>query len=188
MVPLVPTFPPMVTLARMVPLATEKCSGFSGYQWYHWLPMVPLVKFPMVPLGEFRTHAQFDYTLHQQRLEQVQSTKYLGLLSHMTWIGVNTFQKFQLRQLRQWVFFGAIWPLPLGTLRKLHTKHWFAQSSSMQHLFGIPIMNLRLDRWRRCRGQLPGGPAGDGGTPVASAICLTTLSGHPWRPGGSSLP
>ena len=68
----------------------------------------------------------------------------------MTWIGVNTFQKFQLRQLRQRVFFGAIWPLHLGTLRKLHTKHWFALSSSMQHLFGIPIMNLRLARWT-CR-------------------------------------
>ena len=131
-------------------------------------------------------HIQFECTLHQQRLEQVQSAKYLG--SQMTWIGVNTFQKFQLRQLRQWVFFGAIWPLHLDTLRKLHTKHWFALSSSMQHLFGIPIMNLRLDRLRRCRGQLPGGPAGDGGTPVASAICLTTLSGHPWRPAGSSLP
>ena len=83
---------------------------------------------------------------------------------------------------------GAIWPLHLGTLRKLHTKHWFALSSSMQHLFGIPIMKLRLDRWRRYRGQLPGGPAGDGETPVASATCLTNLSGHPWRPAGSSLP
>ena len=39
-----------------------------------------------------------------------------------------------------------------------------------------------------CRGQLPGGPAGDGETPVASATCLTILSGHPWRPAGSSLP
>ena len=58
MVPLVPTFLPMVTLAPMVPLAAEKRSGFSCYQWYHWLPMVPFVKFPMVPLGEFRTHAQ----------------------------------------------------------------------------------------------------------------------------------
>ena len=112
----------------------------------------------------------------------------LDLLSPITWIWVSTFQKSQLRQLRQWVFFGTIWPLHLGTLRKLHTKHWFALSSSMQHLFGIPIMNLRLDRWRRCRGQLPGGPAGDGGTPVASAICLTNLSGHPWRPAGSSPP
>ena len=112
----------------------------------------------------------------------------LELLSQMTWIGVNTFQKFHLRQLRLWVFFSAIRPLHLGTLRKLHTKHWFVLSSSMQHLFGIPIMKLRLDRWRRFRGQLPGGPAGDGETPVASATCLTNLSGYPWRPTGSSLP
>ena len=118
-------------------------------------------------------HIQFDYTLHQQRLEQVQSAKYLGLT---------------ITDDLDWFFFGAIWPLHLGTLRKLHTKRWFALSSSMQHLFGIPIVNLRLDRWRRCRGQLPGGPAGDGGTPVALAICLTNLSGHPWRPAGSSLP
>ena len=27
----------------------------------------------------------------------------------------------------------------------------------MQHLFGIPIIKLRLDRWRRYRGHLPGG-------------------------------
>ena len=133
-------------------------------------------------------HIQFDYTLHQQRLEQVQSAKYLGLTitDDLDW--GQTFQKSQLRQPRQWVFFGAIWPLHLGTLRKLHTKHLFALSSSMQHLFGIPIMNLRLNRWRKSRGQLPGGPAGDGGTPVASAICLTNLSGHPWRPAGSSPP
>ena len=52
----------------------------------------------------------------------------------------------------------------------------------MQHLFGIPIMKLRLDRWRRCRGQLPGGPAGDEETPPASATNLSNLSGHPWRP------
>ena len=93
----------------------------------------------------------------------------------MTWIGVNTSLKFHLRQLKHWVFFGAIWPLHLGTLRKLHTKHWFVLSSSMQHLFGIPTMKLRSDRWRRYRGQLPGGPAGDGETPVASATCLTIL-------------
>ena len=88
-------------------------------------------------------HIKFDYTLHQQRLEQVQSAKYLGItISDDSWIGVNTFQKFHLRQLRHWVFFGAIWPLHLGTLRKLHTKHWFVLSLSVQHLFGIPIMKI----------------------------------------------
>ena len=81
-------------------------------------------------------HIQYDYTLHQQRLEQVQSAKYLGLtisISQMTWIGVNTFQKFQLRQLRQWVFFGAIWPLQLGTLKKLHTKHKLEYEAPIWH-------------------------------------------------------
>ena len=34
----------------------------------------------------------------------------------MTWIGVNTSLKFHLRQLGRWVFFGAVWPLHLGTL------------------------------------------------------------------------
>ena len=128
-------------------------------------------------------HIQFDYTLHQQRLEHFQSAKYPGLT-----ITDQHISEISARQLRQCVFFCAIWPLHLGTLRKLHTKHWFALSSTMQHLFGIPIMNLRLDRLRRCRGQLPGGPAGDGGTTVGSAICLTALSGHPWRPAGCSLP
>ena len=63
----------------------------------------------------------------------------------------------------------------LGTLRQFLTKHWFALSSSMQHIFGIPIMKPRLNRWRRSRGQLPGGPAEDGETPVA--ICLSGNSG-----------
>ena len=67
MVPLVPTFLPMVTLAPMVPLAAVKRSVFSCYQCYHWLPMVPLEKFSMVPLGEFRTHALFVKTVRRTR-------------------------------------------------------------------------------------------------------------------------
>ena len=135
-------------------------------------------------------HIQFEYTLHQQRLEQVQSAKYLGITisddldwgQHISEISSKATKT--LGFLRR----NLALNLHLGTLRKLHTKHWFVLSSSMQHLFGIPIMKLRLDRWRRYRGQLLGGPAGDGETPVASATCLTILSGHPWRPAGSSLP
>ena len=122
---------------------------------------------------------QFEYSLHQQKLEQVQSAKYLGITitDNLNW--VNMFQKYRVKQLRQWAFFGAIWLWHLGILSKLHTKHWFALSSSMQLLFGIPIIKLRLHRWRRCRGRLPGGPAGDGGIQVVSATCWTNLSGHP---------
>ena len=117
-------------------------------------------------------HRDFNYTLHQQTLEQVQSAKYLGLTitDDLDW-GQHISEITCARQLRLWVFFGAIWHWHLGILRKLHTKHWFGLNLSMQLLFGIPIMKLRLRRWRRCRGLLPGGPAGDGGTPVASVKC-----------------
>ena len=33
-----------------------------------------------------------------------------------------------------------------------------------------------------------GGPTGDGGIQVASVTCWANLSGHPWRPAGSSPP
>ena len=75
----------------------------------------------------------------------------LDLLSLTTWNGVNIFQKNLVKQLRHWVFFGAIWLLHLGTQRKLHTKYWFFLSLSMQLLFDIPIMKLRQKRWRKCR-------------------------------------
>ena len=52
------------------------------------------------------------------------------------------FRKFRVKQLRQWVFFGATWHWHLDTLRKLHTKHWFDLNSSMQLLFGIPIAQV----------------------------------------------
>ena len=44
----------------------------------------------------------------------------LGLLSLTTWNGVNIFLKFLVKQLRHWVFCGAIWLLHLSIQRKLH--------------------------------------------------------------------
>ena len=132
-------------------------------------------------------HIQFHYTLHQRRLEQVQSAKYLGLTitDYLDW--GQHISEISAKATKTMGFLRCNLAFAPRHTKEVYRKHWFAPSSSMQHLFGIPIMNLRLDRWRRCRGQLPGGPAGDGGTPVASAICLTNLSGHPWRPAGSSL-
>ena len=133
-------------------------------------------------------HIQFDYTQHQQRLEQIQSAKYLGITISDDLDWGQHISEISAKATTTLGFFRRNLAFHPGTLRKLHTKHWFALSSSMQHLFGIPIMKLRLDWWRRNRGQLPGGPARDGDTPVASATCLTNLSDHPWRPAGSSLP
>ena len=48
---------------------------------------------------------QFDYALHQQRLELVQSAKYIGITitDNLDW--GQHISEFHLRQLRQWVFF-----------------------------------------------------------------------------------
>ena len=61
-------------------------------------------------------------------------------------------------------------------------------SSGVRRLFGVPVVGLGLDGWRGFGGQLPGGPAGDGGTRVASATCLAVLGGRPWGPAGGGLP
>ena len=51
-----------------------------------------------------------------------------------------------------------------------------------------PYHDTQIAQVRRCRGQLPDGPAGDGEIQVVLAICWTNLSGQPWRTVGSSLP
>ena len=88
----------------------------------------------------------FDYTLHQQKLEQVQSAKYLGLTitDNLDW-GQHV-SEISCKATKTMVFFGAIWLWHLSIQRKLHTKHWFDLNSSMQHLFGIPITNFRFKR------------------------------------------
>ena len=136
-------------------------------------------------------HIQFDYTLHQQRLEQVQSAKYLGITisddldwgQHISEILSKATKT--LGFLRRYLAFA---PRHAGGGGGVRAGRWFVLCSGVRRLFGVPVIKLRWDRWRRYRGQLPGGPAGDGETPVASATCLTILSGHPWRPAGSSLP
>ena len=82
----------------------------------------------------------FSYSLHQQTLEQVRSAKYLGLTitDDLEWG-----QHISEISCKATTTLGFLRLLHLGTQRKLHTKHWFVLSLSMQLLFGIPIMKLR---------------------------------------------
>ena len=74
-----------------------------------------------------------DYTLHQQTLENVQSTKYLGITitEIMDWGNLSLI--FHPKQLRFLVFFAGTWLSHLGVLRMLHTKLWYALNWSVQH-------------------------------------------------------
>ena len=104
----------------------------------------------------------FDYSLHNQTLDIVQSAKYLGITitDNIVW-GQHISEIAQSKQLRHMVSFTGTWLLHLGVLRKLHTKLWFSLNYSMQHPFGALTPNIRL---RKFRGQWPAGPAGDGET------------------------
>ena len=93
-------------------------------------------------------------------------------------------RRFNLLISNSWDTVGFLWrnlALTPRHTKEVAYKNWVALSSSMQHLFDIPITKLRLHRWRRCREQLSGGPAGDREIKVVSAICWTNLNGPPLR-------
>ena len=119
-------------------------------------------------------HIQFNYTLHQQTLEQVQPTKYLGLnitddldwdqhISEITCKATKTlgFLRHNL----------ALAPRHTKEVAyKTLVQPQLVYAATIWHPYNDTVI-LRLLRWRRCRGLQPDGPAGDGGTPVASVIC-----------------
>ena len=116
-------------------------------------------------------HIPFNYTLHQQTLEQVQSAKYLSLTITDDFDWGQRISEITCKATKT-----------LGFLRRnlalapRHTKEDAYKTLVRPQLeyaapICIHIMKLRLLRWRRCRGLLPAGPAGDGGTPVASVKC-----------------
>ena len=86
---------------------------------------------------------QFEYSLHQQRLEQVQSAKYLGITitDNLDW-GQHV-SEISCKATKTMGFLRRNLALAPRHTRKLHTKHWFDLNSSMQLLFGISIMKLR---------------------------------------------
>ena len=127
---------------------------------------------------------QFECSLHQQKLEQVQPAKYLRITitDNLDWG-----QYVSEISCRATKTMSSLWRNL--SLAPRHTKEVTYKTLVPHQLeYAAPIRKFRLNRLRRCRGQLPDGHAGDGEMQVASAICWTNLSGHPWRPVGRSLP
>ena len=127
-----------------------------------------------------------DYTLHQQTLENVQSSKYLGITitENMDW--GQHISDISSKATKSLAFLEGTWLLHLGVLRRLHTKLWYALNWSMQHPFGALIVKLRFNKWRRYRGRQPAGPAGGGATLEVLAKCSMSCNGQLWRPVGIS--
>ena len=133
---------------------------------------------------------QFEYSLHQQKLEQEKSAKYLGITitDNLDW-GQHA-SEISCKATKTMGFLRRNLALAPRHTKEVAYKTLVRPQleSSIQLLFGIPIMKLILHRWRRFRGQPPGGPEGYGGIQVVSATCWTNLNGHPWRPVGSCPP
>ena len=126
----------------------------------------------------------FNYSLHQQTLEQVRSAKYLGLTitddlewgQHVSEISCQATKTlcFLRRNL---------------ALAPRHTKEVAYKTLVRPQLkYAAPIWHpyneTETKRWRKCRSQQLGGPAGDGIIRVVLTICWTNLSVHPWRTAG----
>ena len=108
-------------------------------QWEaDWQMKFNVAKFYSMRVTRHQHHKQilFDYSLHNQTLENVQSQNTLVSPLLITWIGVSMSQKSLPKQLRHLVSFAGTWLLHLGVLRKLHTYLWFGLNWSMQHPFG----------------------------------------------------
>ena len=129
-------------------------------------------------------HIQFEYTLHQQRLEQVQSAKYLGITISDDLDWGQHISEISSKATKT-----------LGFLRRnlafapRHTNEVAYKTLVRPKLeYAAPIWHPYHETQIGQVEKVQRTAAGDGETPVASATCLAILSGHPWRPAGSSLP
>ena len=144
------------------------------------------IKFNVAKCHSMRTtwhqhHKQiiFDYSLHNQTLENVQLAKYLciTITDNMDW--------------DQHV--SEISSKAIKTLGFLRRNLGFAPKSTKEVAYktlvwpkledAAPIRSPHLKL-----GQQPAGPAEDGETRVVSAKCLMSLNDHLLRPGGASPP
>ena len=91
-------------------------------------------------------HILFDYSLHQQKLEQVQSAKYIGITitDNLDW--GQHISEISCKATEPMGFPRPNLALAPRSTKEVAYKHWIAPSSSMQHLFGIPITKLRFKR------------------------------------------
>ena len=130
----------------------------------------------------------FDYSLHNQTLENVQSAKYLGITisDNMDWgqhiSEISSKATKTLGFLRRNLAFA-----PRST-KEVAYKTLVRPKLEYAAPIWSPYSKLQINQIEKFRGQQPVGPAGDGVTQVVSARCLMSLSGHLLRPVGISPP
>ena len=99
----------------------------SLVQWEaDWQMKFNVAKCHSMRVTQHHKQILFDYSLHNQTLENVQLAKYLGItITDNMDFGPHVSESVP-KQLRLLVSFTRTWLLHLGVLKKLHTKLWFS--------------------------------------------------------------
>ena len=125
------TSPPCFSFTRFIeePCFILQEDLTSLGQWEaDWQMKLNMAKCHSMRVTWHQHHKQilFDYSLHNQTLENIQSAKYLGITISdiMDW-DQHISEISSKAPARLSVSFAGIWLLHLGVLRKLHTKIWF---------------------------------------------------------------
>ena len=132
------------------------------------------------------TQINFDYSLHQQKLEQVQSAKYLGVTftNDLDWgqhvSEITSSATRTLGFLRRNLAFAPRQTKDVAYKTLIRPKLEYA--TPIWH----PHVKTQIDQVEMYRERLLGGPAEDGVTKAMLATCSMSLSGHLWRSAKSS--
>ena len=136
-----------------------------------------------------RNQILHDYILHQQTLENVQSTKYIGTCITIT-ENMDSGQQISdisskatknLGFLRRNLAF-----TPRSCIYKTEVAYTTLVRPKLEYLFGAYVVKLRFNKWRKYIVRQPAGPAGGGATLAVLVSFSMSCNGQLWRPGGIS--
>ena len=131
---------------------------------------------------------QFEYSLHQQRLEQVQSAKYLGITitDNLDW-GQHV-SEISCKATKTMGFLQRNLALAPRHTKEIAYKTLVRPQLEYAAPIWHPYHDTQIAQVEKVQRTAARWTCSDGEIQVVSAICWTNLSGHPWRPVGSSLP
>ena len=122
---------------------------------------------------------QFNYSLHQQILEEVQSAKYLCITINDSQDWGQHISEITSKATRTLGFLRCnLTFVPRETKAaayKTLIRPQLEYAAPIWHLY----VKTQTQQERGFRGRLPGGPAGDGGMRVVLVICWTSWNGCP---------
>ena len=130
----------------------------------------------------------FDYSLHNQTSENVQSAKYLGItISDNMDLGQHI-SEISSKATKTLCFLRRNLAFAPRSTKEVAYKTLVWPKLEYAALIWSPYSKLQINQVEKVQRTAAVGPAGDGEKQVVSARCLISLSGHLLRPVGIGPP